>query len=107
MKMERVTGVRTSAGAGSAVIPAPSANQEVQIYFSQIQAESETPVTVLLKGGSATVDRVRCARDGGGKMREYTDRDSISCGAGNAVFVDLSADAQIGYVIEYRVIGVG
>lgn len=106
MRVARVIGTRSTAGAGTAVIPAPAANQEVRIYFVQIQSEGATPVTVLLKGGSSVVDRVRCASDANGKMREYTDRNCLYCGAGNAVFVDLSVDATISYVLEYLVVGI-
>lgn len=107
MRVARVIGVRTTAGAGAAVISAPEPNQEIRIYFSQIQAENATPVTVLLKAGVTVVDRVRCGSEASGKMREYTDRNCICCGAGNAVFIDLSADATVGYVLEYLVVGIG
>lgn len=106
-KVARVTGTRTTAGSGAPVIAAPAPNQEVLIYYTQVQAQDATPVTVLLKAGSNIEDRVRCAVDGGGKMREYTDNNCIRCGAGNEVYLDLDVNALIGYVIEYRIVGVG
>lgn len=106
MVVARVIGTRSTSGAGTAVIPAPEADQEVRIYFGQIQAETETPVTVLLKGGADVIDRVRCAKDATGKMRQYTDFNCLRCGAGNAVFIDLSVNAEIAYVLEYLVVGI-
>jgi len=101
----RVTGTRSGAGDDVAVIPAPSAAQEIQIYFVQVHSEGATPVTVLVKGGATVLDRSRLANDGAQKMRQYTNNNSLRCGAGNPVFLNLDVGAAVGYVLEYIVVG--
>lgn len=105
-QFQRVIGTRSTAGDGTAVIAAPTSDKEVRLYFVQLQAEASGTVTVLINGGATAVDRIRCAGDGQGKLREYTDRNCIRCGAGNAVYVNLSDAVQVGYILEYLVVAV-
>lgn len=94
-------GTRDTSGDGTAVIAAPGATSRIIIDSIQIQSESSTAVTVLVKRGSTTIDRVRCGGDAQGKLEvlQYP----IVCGYDEAIYVNLSGAVTVNYVIRYRV----
>lgn len=94
------TGTRATSGDGTAVIAAPGASSRILIDYIQLQSEAGE-VTILLKHGSTSIDRIYCAAAGNGKT-EYLPV-PVTTDLNSAIYVNLSDAVQVGYVIRYRI----
>lgn len=99
----RINGTRSTSGDGTAIIAAPASGKEAVIYMLMEQATEDTAVTILLKGGSTVLHRLRCAGDAQGYTGEFSELTAIRCGSGNAVYINLSGAAAMHYNIAYRI----
>ena len=95
----------TVATAGNTQVgPTPAATERIVITAFQIQNETATATTVLLKDGIAPAAgrwRVRCPSDGGGAIVTFDGQHPLRLSAGNRITLNLSVATTVGYSFQF------
>lgn len=94
------TGTINTSG-DNTIIAAPGVGLRIYITKLQIQLESTTTTTVLIKSGSTVIGRIRCVNDGDGKIEPYAPGFEKRLGINEAFILNLSGANTVGYEVEY------
>jgi len=101
-KLSVVSGTKNSSG-DNTVIAAPSAGQCIVLKKVQIQNESTTSTTVLLKTGSTTVYRTLLTSQGSGVVVDFDRVEKFQLAPATALVMNLSGANSHNYTIWYTV----
>lgn len=92
----------TASGSGdNTLIAAPSSGQEIVISSIQIQNESATAATMIIKFGATAKRRFLGQSQGDGFLRDLIPGREWKVGDATALVLNLSSAVQWGYSIEY------
>ena len=88
------------------VIAQPNVPQRLVITALQVQNESATPVTIIVKAGGSPFWRTLAQNQGDGVCLPLVPGRGISLGFdqaqnGNALIINLSTGVQVGYSLQY------
>jgi hypothetical protein len=102
--MSSVIGARNTAGVGPVIIPAPGVGRRIVIFYIRVQAEADGANLIFLKSGSTIIDRLYCSQSAQGILDRHLSPNTMpSCGENEALYLELSGNLQIGYVIRYEI----
>lgn len=106
IELTTLSGVKDSAGVNSTVV-APAAGQKHVIHAFQFQLE-EAPAgafqRVLLESGTTELWRWVGTAVESGIVQVFPAGQELSCGAAEAINLDLAEAKDVGFVIRYRTI---
>lgn len=94
------TGTAASSG-DNTLVAAPAAGYRLVIYDLQIQNESATATTCLIKSGSTTKRRFYGGAAGDGLLLMFPPGHEMRLGAAEALVLNLSGANSHGYTVRY------
>jgi len=94
------TGTAASSG-DNTLVAAPSAGNRLVVYDLQIQNESSTATTCLIKSGSTTRRRFYAAAAGDGILLQFAPGREFRLAEAEALVLNLSGANSHGYTVRY------
>ena len=102
-----VTGTKASSGDNTALIAAPGASRRIVITSIELQNESTTGTTLILKSGSTAFWRVLAQNQGDGFAFNFMPGLEWRLGVNEALVLNLSGANSCGYSVAYYTEAVG
>jgi hypothetical protein len=94
-----VTGTKADSGANT-LVASPGAGYRLVVLYLQVQNETTTATTCIIKWGTVAVGRVLAQNQGDGLLRDREEYPMIMPEA-TALVLDLSGANSHGYTVEY------
>ena len=85
------------------IIDAPGVGQKLIISDYKIQNNTTTNTVVLVKKGATIIDRIKCASEGDGVVRDYSYDKELELSENTAFVINLSNAVEIFVSGRYRV----